>query len=269
MKCKLALEHRIARLEKFFNTESCRITKKFENRAEDIDDMAQDWFISQSWPGNKFELIQDVANKVADHIVDDCCDAIGVDADSPERAIVENSLAEAADIALADPDYWDYDYDDLYDDNDDWDDDWDDEMDECRGRNCESRKRRTESKRSFRRVRNEDAKRLPNGIMANHVSDVLSSWADTSWSRPKDAIRELDRQGILDAATNKWYPSVKDVADAIEDCWDDSIGALGAGAAQFFIGNVGGQTKCSLTIYPISGGNSRARNVTLKFNWPE
>ena len=105
--------------------------------------------------------------------------------------------------------------------------------------------------------------------MANHVSDVLSSWADTSWSRPKDAIRELDRQGILDAATNKWYPSVKDVADAIEDCWDDSIGALGAGAAQFFIGNVGGQTKCSLTIYPISGGNSRARNVTLKFNWPE
>jgi len=113
----------------------------------------------------------------------------------------------------------------------------------------------------------EAVKQLPNGMTANSVADVLSAWADTSWSRPKDAIKELDRKGVLNAATNKWYPTVKDVADAIEDCWDDSIGN-GRGVAEFFIGNFGGATRCSLTLYPISGGTSRARNLTLKFNWP-
>ena len=271
MKRELTLEQRISRLEKLLNGK-VKKSRKFESMADDIDAMAQDWFTSQEWDeddywvkeaGSKFDFVQDVANKAADPVVDACCDAIGVDTDSPERDIVENALAEAADIALSDPGYWD--------DDDDWDedDDWDDEMDECRGRSCESRKRRTESKRSLRRTRNEDVKKLPNGALANRVSDVLSAWADTSWSRPKDAIRELDRKGILDAATNKWYPTVKDVADAIEDCWEDQIGAVGAGTAQFFIGNIGGQTKCSLTLYPVSGGTSRARNIVLKFNWQD
>jgi len=118
-------------------------------------------------------------------------------------------------------------------------------------------------------VRNEDMKRLPNGMTANRVCDVLGGWAGTGWARPANAIRELDRKGILDAAVNKWYPTADAVAKAIESCWNDQIGAIGEGAAQFFIGDIGGVTHCSLTLYPITGGDSRARNLVLKFNWPD
>jgi len=114
----------------------------------------------------------------------------------------------------------------------------------------------------------EAIKQLPNGMIANRVADVLSGWAGTSWSNPEPAIQKLNRAGILRNATNKWYPTVDDVADAIRECWDDRIGIVGAGAAQFFIGNFDGATRCSLTLYPISGGTSRARNLVLKFNWP-
>lgn len=182
------------------------------------------------------------------------------------------------DIAFEDPDYLDYDDDFIYydEDDEDWDDDDDfdeDDMDECSGRNCESRKyairtRKVESNRPLKRTKNEAVKQLPNGMTANNVADVLSGFAGTSWSNPRAAIAKLDRMGILDASTNKWYPTVDDVAAAIEDCWDDSIGN-GRGAAEFFIGNFGGATRCSLTLYPISGGTSRARNLTIKFNWPE
>ena len=119
-----------------------------------------------------------------------------------------------------------------------------------------------------RKTRNEDVKRLPNKAWANNVCDVLSGWANTSWSNPELAIQKLNRAGVLRNATNRWYPTVDDVADAIRDCWDDNIGAVGAGAAQFFIGNIGGVTKCSLTLYPRTGGTSRARNLVLKFDWP-
>lgn len=130
-------------------------------------------------------------------------------------------------------------------------------------------KRKSVKRESSKLMRNESSKRLPSGILANRVCDVLTEWAGTGWSRPHDAIRELERQGVLAAATNKWYPTIDDVKAAVEDCWNDPIGALGAGAAQFFIGDIGGVTKCSLTLYPISGGTSRARNLVLKFNWPE
>lgn len=184
----------------------------------------------------------------------------------------------------ADDDYDDDMIDDSQDAEDfdmpDWDaadaeDEDDVEMDECdqsRRSALESRIRRLEGaarKMNRRTIKNEDVKRLPDGSVANRVSDVLAAWAGTSWSRPQDAIRELDRQGILDAAVNKWYPTADDVAAAVEDCWDDNIGMVGQGAAQFFIGNVGGETKCSLTLLPILGGTSRARNVVLKFTWPE
>lgn len=177
----------------------------------------------------------------------------------------------------------DYD-DDMIDDSQDAEDfdmpDWDkadgeDEMDECdhsHRSSLESRIRRLEGaarKMSRSTTKNEDVKRLPNKAWANHVNDVLSGWAGTGWSDPEGAIKELDRKGILRNATNKWYPTVDDVADAIRDCWDDGIGAVGAGAAQFFIGNIGGVTKCSLTLYPRTGGTSRARNIVLKFDWPE
>ena len=119
-----------------------------------------------------------------------------------------------------------------------------------------------------RSLKNEAVKKLPNGADASYVADVLSALTGSGWSNPKAAVRKLKRMGILDAATNKWYPTVDDVADAVEDCWNDSIGN-GRGAAEFFIGNIGGETKCALTLYPITGGDSRARNVTLKFVWPE
>lgn len=177
----------------------------------------------------------------------------------------------------------DYD-DDMIDDSQDAEDfdmpDWDkadaeDEIDECdqsRRPSLESRIRRLEGaarRMNHRTSKNEDAKRLPNGTIANRVCDVLSAWADTNWGDARGAIRELDRKGILDAAVNKWYPTVDDVAEAIEDCWNDQIGMVGAGAAQFFIGNVGGETKCSMTLWPVVGGTSRARNLVLKFTWPE
>ena len=117
-------------------------------------------------------------------------------------------------------------------------------------------------------LKNEGAKMLPDGTMVQRVSDVLTGLTGKGWARPREAIRELDRMGILDMATNTFYPTVDDVADAIEDCWNDVIGS-GRGAAEFFIGNFDGTTKCSLTLYPISGGNSRARKITLKFDWPE
>ena len=116
-------------------------------------------------------------------------------------------------------------------------------------------------------LKNEDIKTLPNGDLANRVSDVLSGWADTSSSNPQAAIRKLDRMGILDAATNRWYPTPEDVAEAIEYCWNDPIAAFGEGVAKFFIGTMDGVTKCNLTLYPITGGTSRARNIVLKFNW--
>lgn len=273
---KPTLEQRIARLEKLLNGKVKKF-HKFESRADDIYEMAQDWFTSQEWDeddywvkaaGGKYDFVQDVANKAADPVVDACCDVIGADTDSSERDIVENALAEAADIALSDPGYFDDDDDFDYDDEDDDDWDEDDEMDECRGRSCESRKRRTESRRSPRRARNEDVKRLPNGVNADRVSDVLTGWAGTDWHRPQDAIDKLDREGILEDATNRWYPTVADVAEAIELCWDDSIGAVGKGAARFFMGNIGGKMKCSLTLFPTTGGDSRARNIVLKFDWP-
>lgn len=266
---KLTFEQRIARLEKLLNGKVKKY-RKFESRADDIDEMAHDWFVSQEWDeddywvkaaGGKYDFVQDVANKEADPIVDACCDAIGVDSDSPERDIVESALAVAADIALYDPGYWD-------DDDFDYDDEDDDEMYERRGRSCESHKRRTESKRSLRRTRNEDVKRLPNGVNADRVSDVLTGWAGTDWHRPQDAIDKLDREGILEDATNRWYPTVIDVAEAIELCWNDPIGAVGKGAARFFMGNIGGEMKCSLTLFPTTGGDSRARNIVLKFDWP-
>lgn len=119
-----------------------------------------------------------------------------------------------------------------------------------------------------KRLKNEDLKKLPNGVNANSVSDVLSGLTGVSRNDYRSAIRKLDRMGLLDAATNEWYPTADDVADGIADCWDDVIGN-GRGAAQFYIGIFDGATRCSLTLYPISGGASRVRNITLKFNWPE
>ena len=52
-----------------------------------------------------------------------------------------------------------------------------------------------------RKTRNEDVKRLPNKAWANNVCDVLSGWANTSWSNPELAIQKLNRAGVLRNAT--------------------------------------------------------------------
>jgi hypothetical protein len=174
------------------------------------------------------------------------------------------------------------DWGDTWDDDDDEDeDDDDDETDEEReqreadikGLAAWAKRQRQlrglESvKRNSRGIRNEGASVLPNGARANTVADVLSSFTDTPSYKSDRAIAELDAMGILDAAINRWYPTADDVADAIDECWNDEIGN-GRGAAKFFIGNIDGQTKCSLTLYPISGGDSPARNLVIKFNWPD
>lgn len=137
-KHKMLIENRLARLEKAIDEDM-----RCESLDDDIDEMAHDWFVSQEWDdddywvkaaGSKFDFIQNIADKAADPVVDACCDAIGVDPDSPERDIVENSLANAADTALVDPGYWD-------DDDDYYDDDDEDDMYESRRRKLERRVR--------------------------------------------------------------------------------------------------------------------------------
>lgn len=169
---------------------------------------------------------------------------------------VETTVKDQAEDMLSDSDLWSEDV-------------WEDEEDFESKRRSIIKRRLESRRREVKKARNEDVKRLPNGMVVNRVSDVLSNWAGTSSTRPKAAIHELDRKGILMAATNKWYPTVEDVSKAIEDCWNDNIGMVGAGAAKFFIGQFGGATKCSLMLYQVTGGTSRARNLVLKFDWPE
>lgn len=153
---------------------------------------------------------------------------------------------------LRNPDLED-EYDDEWDEDEYDDDEWDeDEYDESHKRT------------SRKSVKNEDAKMMPNGMIANRVSDVLSGWAEVSRNDVNGALKALDRAGALDRACNRWYPTVDDVMAAVEDCWDDPIAMVGNGAAQFFISNNG---DCALILQPIAGGTSRARQITLKFHW--
>ena len=117
-------------------------------------------------------------------------------------------------------------------------------------------------------IKNEAIKQLPNGMTANSVADVLSGFTGVGWSDSRGAVRRLERMGILDAAVNKWYPTVDDVAEAIEDCWEDLIGGGNAVAKFFSNTDDTGVTHCALTLYPRTGlGSSRGRRVVLKFDW--
>ena len=285
---KPTIEQRITRLEKMISRKSVKNEAKLKRKMNiDLQEVFVDHLGSKDcydserdFKENMFALTQGDNDSAVDSAIMYMSSDFGYDEDLLEdlRDDIADALAEMADDL--DLDYGD-DEDDDWEDEDDEDDDNpyydpDDEDEDghynfhyWESQKRHARKSKSESKKALRRVRNEDVKKLPNGTLANRVSDVLSAWADTSWSRPRDAIKELDRKGILKAAVNKWYPTVSDVADAIEDCWDDQIGAVGAGTAQFFIGNIGGITKCSLTLYPITGGESRARNLVLKFNWPD
>lgn len=150
--------------------------------------------------------------------------------------------------------------------HDEDDEDWDDDYDESFSR----RRPRRESKIRGRKFsKNEDVyvTTLPNGDIANRVQDVLAGFTDTQWHRPDGAIKVLKRMGILDRAVNRWYPDADAVAEAIEDCWEDLIGG-GNAVAKLYTSDDGDVTHCTLTLYPRVGGISRARNVILKFDWP-
>lgn len=112
-------------------------------------------------------------------------------------------------------------------------------------------------------VKNEDAMMLPTGMQANDVGTVLSQWAGTEYYDKDGALDALEEEGVIYDKMSKWYSSIAEVRAAIAQCWEDQIG----GAARFFAGDFGGATKCQLTLYPISGGESRARNLVLKFDW--
>lgn len=137
---------------------------------------------------------------------------------------------------------------------------------------CSRRRPRRESRVKGRKFsKNEDVyvATLPNGAVANRVQDVLAGFTDSEWHKPDGAIRKLRRMGLLDAATNRQYPTADDVAEAIEDCWEDLIGGGNAVAKFFSHTDDDGVTHCALTLYPRTGlGNSRGRRVILKFDWP-
>ena len=152
--------------------------------------------------------------------------------------------------------------------HDEDDEDWDDDYDESFSRRRPRRESRVKS-RKFSKNEDVYVATLPNGAVANRVQDVLSGFTDTQWHRPDGAIKALRRMGILDNATNRQYPTADDVAEAIEDCWEDLIGGGNAVAKFFSHTDDDGVTHCALTLYPRTGlGSSRGRRVTLKFDWP-
>lgn len=242
---KLTLEQRVARLEKLLSRKASK-SRKFEglhpDMLQELQMIFDNHFASPSYYGSRREFqleMEAMADDANDMMVDDAimylANDYGYNEDRLESARddISDSLSQMARVLLDD----EWDEDDYY----------------------ESHKRS-----SRKSVKNEEAKMLPNGAMANRVSDVLSGWAGVSRNDVNGALKALDRAGALDRACNRWYPTVDDVMLAIEDCWDDPIAMVGNGAAQFFISNNG---DCALILQPIAGGSSRARQITLKFHW--
>lgn len=293
MSRKLTLGQRIARLEHLVRCNKRAATVKNEAKLKrairrDLQSVFDNHLGSENYYDSEREFKENMlylSQGSNDPAVDSAIMYMSSDYDYDEdllddlRDDIADALAEMADDLGLDYDDEDDDYDDSDDEDDDDDNPYYDPDDEdedghynfhyWESRKRHARKSKSESRKvNPRRICNEAIKQLPNGMTANSVADVLSGFTGVGWSDSRGAVRKLERMGILDAAVNKWYPTVDDVAEAIEDCWDDSIGN-GRGAAEFFIGNIGGETKCSLTLYPISGGNSRARKITLKFDWSE
>jgi len=256
---KPTLEQRIARLESIISRkatkkESRKINRrKTKNESALRPDMLEDLqsIFSDRFCADYFSSMSEFKDNIFaasqgqnDQLVDDAIMWMVEDYDYDEEEMeglrdeIANDLAQLSDDFI-------HDFDDWYED---------DEFESV--------------KRTRKPTRNEDVRRLPNKANADRVCDVLSGWAGTSWHRPQEAIDKLDQEGILENATNRWYPTVADVAEAIELCWNDGVGAVGKGAARFFMGNIGGKMKCSLTLFPTTGGDSRARNIVLKFDWP-
>ena len=146
------------------------------------------------------------------------------------------------------------------------------EFESCSRRKNGRRMMKRESRRSIKR---EAVLTLPNGMPATTVADVLSGWADTDYHRPEAAIRKLRmaetfdgsgrRENVLAKATNRWYPTEEDVAEAIEDCWRDPVNSS---LAKLFASDFGDYTQMALSIMPAtSSSGSRTQDITLKFQW--
>ena len=252
MRSKLTLEQRVTLLEKFVKT----LENKSKNEAliprgliADVTDVFNYHFSNpDSYTDYKSFLanIRDAAVCNNDRMIDDIIMYMIDDYDYEEDQLedlrrditkVVSYLAED----ILDDNYYDYD---------------------------ESLHKGSKSRLVCNRLKNEDIKQLPNGRMASGVNDVLSSWAGTSSYKSDEAIAKLSRSGILNKAVNMYYKTPEEVAAAVKECWYDDIGN-GEGAAKFFIGDFDGELRCALTLFPVSGGASRARQLTLKFIWPK
>ena len=281
---KPTVEQRIARLEKMISRKSVKNEAKLKRAMRrDLQSVFDDHLGSEDcydserdFKENIFALTQGDNDPAVDSAIMYMSSDFDYDEDLLDdlRDDIADALAEMADDL--DLDYGDNEDEDDWDDEDDDDNPYYDPNDEdedghynfhyWESRKRHARKGKSESRKVNRRnIRNEGATTLPNGMMADTVGTVLSQWAGTESYRPEKAIDKLSKAGILKAAINKWYDSERSVANAVDDCWNDQVG----GNAKFFAGNIGGVTKCSLMLYPISGGDSRARNLVLKFNWPD
>lgn len=290
MRRNITLERRIERLEKLLSHKNENMwdyvdmdkirkhhkhSSSLENDLRDVFDnrfCGEDYYDSdEEFKENMYSMASGHNDAMVDSAIEWLADDFGYDKFELEdrRGDIKRKLTHMAGDFVEDwGDTWD-------DDDEDEDDETDEEREQreadIKGLAAWAKRQRQlrglESVKQHRRgLRNEGTNVLPNGARANTVADVLSSFTDTPSYKSDRAIAELDAMGILDAATNRWYPTADDVANAIDECWNDDIGN-GRSAAKFFVGNIDGQTKCSLTLYPISGGDSRARNLVLKFDW--
>ena len=252
-----------------------RNTDRFENRKlnrhtknesrGDVKAMAYDWFANaysdadpeDYWvqaAGGVLEFLELVANYDADPVIDECISDLNLDDEAHDD--VADGLAEAADEMLNDPDYYNPDDEDEYD-----------ESFKCSRVALESRIHRLE-RLLYKTEASGTSNVLPNGRIAGHVSDVLAGWANC-YGLDEDVakrrvISKLKRKGVLDNATNRWYPFPDDVELAVDDCWNDIISPTGNGEAKLFMSTSG---DIALTLYPRVGTNSRSRQCTLKFHW--
>lgn len=255
-KRELLLRKRIARLESLvraskFSTKNEGLTYDQRDRISDAVWEYADQFDDLDERAEELQLLADRDRTAMDEVLD----MLDLDDMQDDMEVVEQAIAYKADEILSDPDCWD---------------DYFDEA--CSRRKMGRRRMKRESRRSIKR---EAVLTLPNGMPATTVADVLSGWADTDYHRPEDAIRKLRmaetfdgsgrRENVLAKATNRWYPTEEDVAEAIEDCWRDPVNSS---LAKLFASDFGDYTQMALSIMPAaSSSGSRTQDITLKFQW--
>jgi hypothetical protein len=76
-------------------SEVIELTKEYFDNHLAIEELESDDYWVQAAGGYR-QFYRELKRKCADPVVDDCCDAIGVDTESDDRAIVEDILAKKA-----------------------------------------------------------------------------------------------------------------------------------------------------------------------------